>query len=129
MAYHLFRTGLSCIAAVAGVIGLAQPVKAETLNLICFASAEQNQKKIYNVFWIDLNNNVVTIGNASGTAAAPDELKVESVSRTVPVVVSPGAFTFEMQGKPESIDKKTGTYTSASGKQERCWKGEMPLPG
>jgi hypothetical protein len=47
----------------------------------------------------------------------------------VPVVVSPEAFTFEMQGKPESIDKKTGIYTPAGGKQERCWKGEMPLPG
>jgi hypothetical protein len=114
--------------AVASACVTGSCAYAENLNLLCYENTAPNGKKNYNVFWIDFENGIVTVGSAAGGPTDADDPAVKAISRTVPVAVSPEAFTFASQGGPERIDRKTGFYSQANGKQERCWRGSMPIP-
>ena len=128
MSKNVRRFSLVCILAAASVCITGAWAYAESLNLLCYESTAPNGKKNYSVFWIDFDNAIVTVGSAAGGPNDADEPAVNAVSRTVPVAVSPEAFTFGNQGGPEKIDRKTGVYSQAGGKQERCWKVSMPIP-
>ena len=128
MSKNVRRFSLVCILAAASVCITGAWAYAENLNLLCYESTAPNGKKNYNVFWIDFENAIVTVGSAAGGPNDADEPAVNAVSRTVPVAVSPEAFSFGSQGGPEKIDRKTGVYSQAGGKQERCWKVSMPIP-
>jgi hypothetical protein len=128
MSKNVRRVSLVYILAAASVCITGSLAYAENLNLLCYENTAPNGKKNYNVFWIDFENGIVTVGSAAGGPNDADEPAVNAVSRTVPVAVSPEAFTFGSQGGPEKIDRKTGFYSQANGKQERCWKVSMPIP-
>jgi hypothetical protein len=102
--------------------------RGDALNLVCYAGAGQNGKKNYTVFWIDFQSNIITVGSAAGLSNDSDNLAVGAVSWTGPVTISPEAFTFRTPVGSEKIDRKTGVYISTGGRQERCWKGTVPLP-
>jgi hypothetical protein len=128
MIYPIRQLGLPSVFAVALSCFMASRVYGEDLNLVCYAGTETSDKKSYSVFWIDLQNNIITAGSATGLSNDSDNLKVGAVSWTGPVSISPEAFAFRAQAHSEKIDRKTGVYIRASGKQERCWKGTLPLP-
>jgi hypothetical protein len=116
----MFAMAISC-----STIGRAY---GDDLNLVCYAGSGENDKKRYSVFWIDFQNNIITVGRATGLSNDSDSLKVGAVSWTGPVTISPDAFAFRTQASSEKIDRKTGVYLRPDGKQERCWKGTVPLP-
>jgi hypothetical protein len=118
--FYMFATTVCCI--------IPSSAHGDDLNLVCYAGSGQNDKKNYSVFWIDSQNSIITVGSAAGVSNDPDNLKVGAVSWTGPVTVSPEAFAFRTQVSSEKIDRKTGVYIRADGKQERCWKGTVPLP-
>jgi hypothetical protein len=128
MSKNVRRFSLVCILAAASVYITGSLAYAENLNLLCYESTAPNGKKNYNVFWIDFENGIVTVGSAAGGPNDAGDPAVNAISRTVPVAVSPQAFTFGSQGGPEKIDRKTGFYSQADGKQERCWKVSIPIP-
>jgi hypothetical protein len=128
MPKNVRRFSLVYILAVGSACVTGACAYAENLNLLCYESIAPNGKKNYNVFWIDFENGIVTVGSAAGGPNDADEPAVNAISRTVPVAVSPEAFTFGSQGGPEKIDRKTGFYSQANGKQERCWKVSIPIP-
>jgi hypothetical protein len=128
MTHNIRRLGLVFMLAAASTCIAAPSAHAENLNLLCYESTLPNGRKIYDVFWIDSQNSIITVGSATGGLNNADDPTVDSISRTVPVTITPEAFTFGNPGSPEKIDRKTGFYLQANGKQERCWKGTIPLP-
>ncbi len=128
MIHYIGRLGLMCMVVAAGPCVAGPPADADNINLQCYESTSPNGKKTYNVFWLDFKNSIVTIGSASAPPNNADDPIVEAVSRTVPVTVTPEAFSFQNNGNQEHISRKTGIYSLADGKQERCWKGTMAFP-
>jgi hypothetical protein len=125
---HISRLGLLCILVAASPCIAVPSDDNDNLNLQCYESTSPNGKKTYNVFWIDFKNSIITIGSASVPPNNADEPTVDAVSRTVPVKVAPEAFSFQNNGNQEQINRKTGVYSQADGRQERCWKGAMAFP-
>jgi hypothetical protein len=128
MIYPIRQLGLLCIVAIAVSCIMASRAYGDDLNLVCFAGTGENGKKSYNVFWIDYQKNIITVGSATGFSNDTDNLKAGAVSWTGPVTISPEAFAFRTPVSSEKIDRKTGVHIRADGKQERCWKGTVPLP-
>ncbi len=128
MIRYISRLGLMCMLAAASPSVAGPSADADNLNLQCYESTSPNGKKLYNVFWIDFKNSIITIGSASAPPNNADDPAVDAVSRTVPVTVAPEAFSFQNNGNQEQISRKTGFYSQANGKQERCWKGAMAFP-
>ncbi len=122
------RLALLCLLALPSHCWAAPEADDANLNLQCYDSTSQSGQKLYNVFWLDFKVSIVTIGSATAKSNDPDNPALETVSRTVPLKVTQEAFAFENKGGPETINRKSGVYTLASGKQERCWKGAMPVP-
>jgi hypothetical protein len=122
------RLGMLCLLAAASPCAGAAGAEDDNLNLQCYDSTAPGGQKLYTVFWLDLKVGIVTIGSAAAKAGDPDNPSLQAVSRTVPLTVTPEAFTFDSAGGREIISRKTGVYTSGGGKQERCWKGAMPVP-
>jgi hypothetical protein len=122
------RVGLLCLLAAASPCVAEPEGDNANLNLQCYDSTSPSGQKLYNVFWLDFKANIVTIGSASAKAGDPDNPALDAVSRTVPLKVTPEAFAFEGAKGPETINRKSGVYALAGGKQERCWKGSMPVP-
>ena len=128
MTKNVRRFSLACILAAASTCIAGSWAYAETLNLACYESTAPNGKKNYDVFWIDFDSNIITVGSAVGAQNDADDPVVNAISRTVPITISPEAFAFANQGGPEKIDRKFGIYSQANGKQARCWKVDIPIP-
>jgi hypothetical protein len=128
MNYPIRHLGLLCILVIALSGITASRVYGDDLNLVCYAGPGKDDKKSYSVFWINFQNNIITVGSATGFSNDSDNLKVAGVSWTGPVTISPEAFAFRTETSSVKIDRKTGVYLRHDGKQERCWKGTMPLP-
>ena len=122
------RLTMICMLAAASPCAAEPQADTGSLNLQCFESAAPGGKKHYNVFWLDFKNNVITIGSAFAGSNSADDPAVDAVSSTVPVTTTAEDFSFENNGSLEKIGRKNGIYVPANGKQERCWKGTVPIP-